>query len=275
LGNHEFDNGITGLVPFLNNVSFPVLAANLDLSAEPALEKTKQLKKSTILLAKNKKIGVVGYVTPDTKVLSRPENVVFLDEVEAVKKESKYLKSQGCDIIIALGHSGYEADMKIGREVEEVDLVIGGHTNTFLYNGHEPDLEKPEGLYPTVVVQPSGKKVYVVQAYAYTKYLGDLRIDFNRFGDIVRIEGNPILVDSSIPMAQDVVEELKVWTEPLVNITTKVVGTTNVLLEGDDKVCRLKECNFGNFLTDALIFHVREVLLTFSFNLYITGERSC
>lgn len=61
----------------------------------------------------------------------------------------------------------------------DVDLVIGGHTNTFLYNGDQPDAERIDGPYPTVVKQPSGKEVPVVQAYAYTKYLGKLHVQVN------------------------------------------------------------------------------------------------
>ncbi|XP_001600210.1 protein 5NUC [Nasonia vitripennis] len=253
LGNHEFDDGPKGLAPLLNNASFPIVAANLDFSELPILQKTRQLKKSVILEASGRKIGVVGYLTPETKVLSKARNVIFSEEVPAIREEAKKLKLQGCQVIIALGHSGFEVDKKIGREVEEVDLVIGGHTNTFLYNGPKPDLEEAQGLYPTVVVQPvSGKKVYVVQAYAYTKYLGDIRLEFGG-GAITSIEGKPILVDHGVAKAEDVEEELKNWLEPLVKFKRMKVGETRVLLDGDERACRLTECNFGNLLTDAMI----------------------
>ena len=61
--------------------------------------------------------------------------VTFLDEVQSVRLEAQKLKTQGVNILIALGHSGYEVDKKIAREVEDIDLVVGGHTNTFLYTG--------------------------------------------------------------------------------------------------------------------------------------------
>ena len=257
MGNHEFDDGVEGLIPYLNNATFPIVTANLDLSEEPRMRNTKQLKNSVTFTVKNKKIGVAGYLTPETKLLSKAGNVKFFDEVDSLRKETKKLKSQGCDIIIVVGHSGYEVDKKIGREVEDVDLVIGGHTNTFLYNGEAPDIEKPEGPYPTVVVQPSGRKVYVVQAFAYTKYLGDLNVEFDGNGEITKAEGQPILVDSSIPKAQDIEDELIEWEKPVANMTKQVVGSSKVLLQGDEKVCRLEECNFGNLLTDAMIYYVR------------------
>lgn len=186
-----------GLIPFIQNASFPIVTSNLDLSKQPNLAATK-LQNSTILTVNGTKIGVIGYLTPDTKIISTTEEVIFLDEVESIRREVKELKSQGVNILIAVGHSGFEMDKKIAREVEDIDIVIGGHTNTFLYNGKQPDIEVPEGLYPTEIVQKSGRKVYVVQAYAYTKYLGNFTVIFDSKGEVTDIVGNPILVNSSI-----------------------------------------------------------------------------
>ena len=172
------------------------------------------------------KIGVIGYLTPDTKIIASTENVIFLDEVESIRREAKQLKSQGVNILIAVGHSGFEMDKKIGREVEDIDIVIGGHTNTFLYNGIQPDLEIPEGLYPTEVIQKSGRKVYVVQAYAYTKYLGNLTVTFDDKGEVTNINGNPILVDSSIEQAKDILNELEQMRDAIDNISLRIVGNT-------------------------------------------------
>lgn len=91
-------------------------------------------------------------------------------------EEAEHLKSNGVHIIIALGHSGYEVDQEIAKNCPLVDVVIGGHSNTFLYNGEQPDAEKINGPYPTIVKQDSGKEVPVVQAYAYTKYMGELTL---------------------------------------------------------------------------------------------------
>ncbi|KAK9302569.1 hypothetical protein QLX08_005452 [Tetragonisca angustula] len=252
LGNHEFDNGVEGLIPFIQNASFPIVTSNLDLSKQPNLAATK-LQNSTILMVNETKIGVIGYLTPDTEIISTTEEVIFLDEVESIRREVKELKSQGVNILIAVGHSGFEVDKKIAREVEDIDIVIGGHTNTFLYNGKQPDIEVPEGLYPTEVVQKSGRKVYVVQAYAYTKYLGNFTVTFDNKGEVTDIVGNPILVNSSIEQAQDILNELEQMRGAIDNISQTVIGKTRVLLEGDSKICRRKECNLGNLITDSMI----------------------
>lgn len=91
-------------------------------------------------------------------------------------EEAAALKNRGVNILIALGHSGYDVDQQIGIKCPDIDVVVGGHSNTFLYNGRQPDVESIDGPYPTVVTQKSGKKVPVVQAYAYTKYLGHLKL---------------------------------------------------------------------------------------------------
>ena len=69
------------------------------------------------------------------QVISQPGRLDITDEVEAVRSEAKKLKKQGVDIIIAVGHAGHTKDQKIAKLVDEVDVVVGGHSNTFLYNG--------------------------------------------------------------------------------------------------------------------------------------------
>ena len=60
---------------------------------------------------------------------------MFNDEVASIQSEVSRLQSIGINKIIALGHAGFKTDQKIAAEVEGIDLVVGGHTNTFLYTG--------------------------------------------------------------------------------------------------------------------------------------------
>lgn len=143
----------------------------MDFSNEPSLQK---IQSSVVINKGGVDIGIIGHLTQETTKISIPgKTVIFKDEVESVKNESERLDKLGVKVIIVLGHSGYLIDQKIAAEVPLVDVVVGGHTNTFLWNGQQPDSEKVEDLYPKVVTQSSGKQVPVVQAYAYTKYLGE------------------------------------------------------------------------------------------------------
>lgn len=254
LGNHEFDDGVKGLVPFINDATFPILASNLDLSKENDLN-IPNLKNSVVFDLEGVKVAVIGYVTPDTKFISQAQEVNFLDEVESINAEVERIKAREPDIkiFIALGHSGFEMDQKIAANVPDIDVVIGGHTNTFLYKGSKPNSEDPEGIYPTFVTQQSGRRVPVVQAYAYTKYLGQLSLGFDSLGEVTYATGNPLLLDHNVGQDPFILQELNKWGKNITALSNEEIGRTKVLLDGDTIHCRLKECNLGNFLTDAYV----------------------
>ena len=130
-------------------------------------------------------VGIIGYVTKDRHVFDEDqiENVIIRDEIESVKAEAKRLKETGVNIIIAVGHAGYDLDQRMAMEIGELDLVVGGHSHTYLFTSQDgsqpPSVEKPVGDYPTYVKQPSGKVVPVVQVFCFTKYLGHLELHFD------------------------------------------------------------------------------------------------
>lgn len=150
----------------------------MDASREPTLAAAKSLRKSTVFTVKGVQIGVIGYLTPETKALAPANEVLLTDEVEAINAEAAILKSQGVDVLIGLGHSGLQRDQEIGLLCPDLDLVIGGHSHSLLYTGAVPDneTEPVRGTYPVMVKRPDGSEVPVVQAYAFTKYLGYLEL---------------------------------------------------------------------------------------------------
>ena len=112
-------------------------------------------------------------------------------------------------ILIALGHSGYEMDIELAENIPELDVVVGGHSHTFLYTDSDgsgpPSNDIPDGDYPTYVKNKVTDKVIpVVQAYCYTKYLGHLELQFDDQGELLTpVDGNgvsfadPILLDKT------------------------------------------------------------------------------
>ena len=162
LGNHEFDNGMDGLLPFLKNTTCPIVVSNID-AKNSETQFSKIVKPSVILDIAGKKVGVVGYITPETVFTSSPpKNLEFLDEVEEVTKEVHKLTQQGIDIIIALGHSGYEKDKEIAEKVPDIDIVVGAHTHSFLFTETDKDKNPSNneiaGPYPTIVENTKGCK---------------------------------------------------------------------------------------------------------------------
>ena len=169
LGNHDFDNGIDGLYAQLPHADFDFLISNYDFSNTIMDGKTKDYK---VFTKGGVKIGVFG-LGIELKGLVNDKlfkETKYLDPVEMASEISSKLKNEeNCDLVICLSHLGYKysgdkiSDLKLARATQNIDLIIGGHTHTFL--------EKP-----TVETNKVGKKVLVNQVGCYGLYLG--RIDF-------------------------------------------------------------------------------------------------
>ena len=217
------DDGIAGLRPFADLINFDLLAANLIETPDGStpIYTTDNTKKSTVVVIDDVKVGIVGYITASTPGISSPDDTLsFEDEITSVGQEALRLKEEeGVQIIIALGHAGYDdVDLHMAYSIPDVDLVVGGHSHTFLYPEDEtpPDIDVPKGPYPHYVTQPSGKVVPVVQAYCYTKYIGLITLNFDVFGELYLPEdgvgvskAQVILLDSSIEQNQMVEEAME------------------------------------------------------------------
>nr|KAG5704022.1 hypothetical protein BaRGS_032111 [Batillaria attramentaria] len=241
LGNHEFDRGIEGLTPFLKDVNFSIISANIDATLEPDVES--RISKTVERTVGQQKIGIVGYTTEDTPDISSPGKLKFNSVVESVRQEVKRLQGEGINKIIALGHAGFTVDKQVAA-IPGVDVVVGGHTNTFLYTGSPPSIEQPEGAYPFVVTKAGGQAL-VVQDYTFGKYLGVLHVTFDDKGEVKSYSGNPMLLDSTVEQDNATVLELQPWKIGVEADTQKVVGRTLVNLNGSRFVCRVRECNLG------------------------------
>jgi len=66
---------------------------------------------------------------------SAGDTVSFKDEIVTVREHARQLKASGVGVIICLSHAGFGIDQKMAAEVEDVDVIVGGHSHTFLYTG--------------------------------------------------------------------------------------------------------------------------------------------
>ena len=258
LGNHDFDLGAADLADFSHQTNFDLLAANLEQSA--ADENQINFKASKIMEVNGVRIGIIGYITSNTPNITGPKlpTLTFLDEIESVRKEAQRLKSlqPPIDILIALGHAGYAKDKEMAEKVPEIDIVVGGHSHSFLYTGQvTSDMVEPvEGEYPTYVTQSTEKVVPEVQTYKYSKYLGFLRLNFDSEGELLEpVNGDGVstadvvLLGKSYPRNGWIERELETYRGQLSKYYAQV-GETNVLLEKHSHV----ESNIGNVLTDSM-----------------------
>lgn len=248
VGNHEFDDGEDGLAAFLDKAKFPVVSANV-LAADGA-KIGDRVKPSVVLEIGGQKIGIVGAVTNDTEDLASPgPKIMIADDVQTITAAVADLKKQGVNKIIALTHIGYGREVSEIAKIPDVDVVVGGHSHSLLSNTDA----KAEGPYPTMVDNPGGYKVPVVQAASYSKYLGDLVVDFDDNGVVTGAKGDPILIDSSFTPDPTLTTRIAELAKPIEELRKKVIGSSEGPIEGDRTVCRVKECSMGNLVADAML----------------------
>ncbi|MBT4780622.1 MAG: metallophosphatase [Polaribacter sp.] len=171
IGNHDFDNSIEGLYKQLPNANFDFVAANYNFKNTVLDTHVKPYK---IILKDGVKIGIFGLGIQleglvDPKMYKETK---YLDPLEIAQDMSRILKEdEQCDLIICLSHLGYFykrnptkiSDLNLAKNTKNIDLIIGGHTHTFL----------PK---PTIVRNSVDKNVLVNQVGAYGVNLG--RVDF-------------------------------------------------------------------------------------------------
>lgn len=171
IGNHDFDNGINGLYAQLPHAKFDFISANYDFTNTVMDTHVKPYK---TFVKDGIKIGVFGLGIELQGLVNKAayKETVYLDPIEIAQDMSRILKTEeACDLIICLSHLGYEykkapskiSDIKLAKATQDIDLIIGGHTHTFLDK-------------PTVETNAVGKSVLVNQVGCYGLYLG--KIDF-------------------------------------------------------------------------------------------------
>ncbi len=265
VGNHELDDGPAELRKLIDGVTFPVLSANMTATNEPAL--AGKLKASTVITRNGVPYGIIGLTTEDTPFLSSGgDNVQFTSAISAAKMEVGALQTQGVNRIIVVSHLGYDVEMALAAAITGVDVIVGGHTHSFLYSPviTRPNGDVPAGPYPTVVTAPDGNKVLVTTAFQWGRYLGRLNVTFSTSGTVSAWDGQPVLLDASVPK-DPVVQAIisPTFSAPLAALRNTVVGTTTVALSqtvNSVQICRQQECILGNLVADAMLWKANDMV---------------
>ncbi len=175
IGNHDFDAGLENLATQLQHATFPILICNYDLSGTPMEFKTQPYK---VFKRGKLKIGVTGVGIQPKGLI--PDNLAgntkYLNPVENMNRIANTLKKEeGCDMVICLSHLGYSykedankmCDIILAKESDNVDLIIGGHTHTFMDD-------------PAVQKNKSGNDVIINQVGWAGIKLGRLDFEFSK-----------------------------------------------------------------------------------------------
>jgi 5'-nucleotidase len=164
MGNHDFDNGIDGFVKVLPNALFPFICSNYDFSDTPLAGKTEGFR---VFKRGKIKVGVMGIgielrgLVPDKLY----ENTRWLDPIETAERVGEKLrKEHGCDLVVCLSHLGFKydndkvSDIVLARKTRNLDLILGGHTHTFL---NEAIIEKNAANRNVLINQVGWGGVYL------------------------------------------------------------------------------------------------------------------
>ena len=174
IGNHEFDAGLKKLKENIVNNNFPFVSSNYDFTnteLEGLISNYKIFKKQGI------KIGVFGLGIELNGLVSSSlfKETKYYDPVEITQEMTSKLKNkEKCDLIICVSHLGHSyqtdkiSDLKLGRLTSDIDLIIGGHTHTFL--------KKPE-----IIKNSQDKDVIINQVGSNGIYVGKIDFNFSKF----------------------------------------------------------------------------------------------
>ncbi|TFK97586.1 Metallo-dependent phosphatase-like protein [Pterulicium gracile] len=243
LGNHEFDRGEEYLGEFIQNLTVPVLCANIDTKEESLNSTIKPYKVFPEL-----RTALIALTTDTIPAISRPNNdTTFSSPVSTTQFWADYIYANEPDVerIVAMTHIGYEEDMKLARETTGIQVIVGGHSHTLL-----GDMAGAQGKYPTVETNQDGDEVFVVTAWRYGVYLGYIDVEFDG-GKVLSYTGGPILLNNKTAQDTKMQAQIKEWRGPFEEFASTVIGTNEVKLNREN--CKTQECNWGDFTCDAMI----------------------
>jgi len=257
IGNHEFDYGAANLARYLKETGYPgaheetaVLASNMKVPPDHPLEAEDLYReKQIITLGNGLKIGLFGLMGKDAAdVTVDHDPAQFTDQYEAARQMVDYLKAGGAQVIVAITHSGVAEDIDLASDVSGIDVIVGGHCHTALY---EPVVEND---------------TIIVQAGAYLEYLGQLELSYDYGAEQARIRNRenetPFLIrlDSNYLNNPDTEQAVKKYEEKLNALVAERTGERfqhilDPVVLSDFKIPDyppLQETPFGNFVTDAM-----------------------
>ena len=250
VGNHEFDFGPDVLANSLNTAygsnTLPLLSANLDMTAYPALETW--IKPSILKDVGGVEVGIFGMTVPNVPT-SQPAPVVILggDDPNVLMtiagNQAATLRAEGAQVVIMLSHLGYTYDQVVAQKVPGIDLIVGGHDHYVFQQ-------------PKAFTNPSGGQTYVVQAGKFYQYVGKMHFTYAD-GGITIDDYQLIPMDATVPAAPEitaVVDQLKAGiVQQYGDVYQTVLATAAAdITTTYDPAQKRRDTAMGDLLTDAM-----------------------
>lgn len=231
-GNHDFNYGQERLLALQSETDFPILGANVLKDGKAILDEY------IIKEIDGIKIGIFGLSTPETSYKTHPlnvEGITFEDPKVTAARLVETLEPM-VDVIIALGHLGDEGlytSKSVCEAVDGIDLFVDGHSHT--------------------IINEVVNNTLIVQTGEYDKNLGKVNLTYSN-GEvtvtaslITKEDATDVVPD---PEVKALIDSIKLENEV---ITSVVVGTTTIDLQGEREFVRTGETNLGNLITESML----------------------
>lgn len=231
------------------------MIANVDDSLEPTIQN--KYTKSIVIDKYDRKIGIIGAILRSTNTIAKTGKLAFSNEANAVRLEAARLKAEeGVNIVVVLSHCGLDRDREIARDGgPDIDIIVGGHSHSFLFSGTDfPSLDRPAASYPAIVTQAGGHQVLIVQASAYTKYVGEITLYFDDEGIVQHYEGVPHFLGNDVVPDAEVLAAIQPWKEIIDVSGKRVVGSLKFTASSSG--CYQRECLMGTLQAESMLASV-------------------
>lgn len=236
LGNHDFDHGLEVLSQWVTQSDFPWLMSNVvdNETGRPLGEG----RITHVVHWSGHRIGLVGLVEKewlDTLATINPDEVTFLDYVEAGQKLAAQLKQEGCDYVIALTHMRTPNDIKLAENCDEIDLILGGHDHVY------------------EVMHVNGK--YILKSGTDFRQFSKVTINFDKSknGGKPEVSIEEVNVTSEFQEDSKLKEKLEKFSSVIDSKLDDVLGCFAVPLDGRFTSIRTSESNLGNWVCDVVL----------------------
>ena len=185
VGNHEFNRGPESLAEMIATATFPVVSGNIRVAEGSPL--AGHIQPRVVIEKDGERIGILGVTTPETVILSSPgPDVSFDDEIEFLQGAVAEMQAEGITKILLLSHVGYNRDREIAAAVDGISAIIGGHSHTRMSNTEEGAVDVCHAGR-----KPLGPRGAHRAGLAFSRYLGELQLDFAEDGAVVSASATP------------------------------------------------------------------------------------
>ncbi len=247
VGNHELDLGEQHFLDLLQNLGLPdattrLLSANLDFATHPLRNLVQPWDTFTVA---GKRIGIFGLTTtmPTNILPELGDSIQATAPIPAAQAMVDTLRALGVDAVVLLSHLGYGTDREVAQNVAGINLIIGGHSHTFL----------PEAV---PVLDPAGDTTWIVQVGSFARWIGVTRLDLSG-GSPTLLSYTPLPVDPGTvdPGVQGSLDSLKneiiavYGRDPYATVVATALDT---VAADWDTLLAFQDTPLGNFVSDAI-----------------------